>query len=216
MRRFIAMSCLILPVLAGAAAAEPSSRVAWTPQTLAFVKKGDAARGQTKAAACQACHSADAGNAGSPFPYLNAQLATYLYRQLQDYKAGGRPNPVMSGIAGTLSDQDMADIAQWYSQQPAVNTASQGDGGDIPRLVVDGDSKRLIPPCGICHGGSGQGEPVDTPRLSGQKASYLKETLLAYKAGQRHNDIYRRMRMMSERLSPAEIEVLGNYYGNLH
>lgn len=214
MRLLFAISALILSVSSAVASAEPSTQVAWTPKTLDLVRSGDAARGQTKAAAaCQSCHSADAANAGSPFPYLNGQLATYLYRQLQDYKAGGRPHPIMTGIAATLSEQDMADIAQWYSRQEPAKT---GAGGvSAPRLVVDGDSKRLIAPCGICHGGGGQGEPVDTPRLSSQKASYLKETLLAYKSGQRHNDIYRRMRIMAERLSGEEIETLANYYGSL-
>ncbi|MGY6213995.1 c-type cytochrome [Methylolobus aquaticus] len=213
MRTFIALAWLVLSGLSAVAAAEPSTRIAWTPQTLNLVKSGDPARGQTKAASCQSCHGADPANAATPFPYLNGQLATYLYRQLQDYKAGGRPHPIMTGIAAALSDQDMADIAQWYSRQEPVQMPE--GRGDVPRLVVDGDSKRLIAPCGICHGGHGQGEPVDTPRLSGQKASYLKETLLAYKSGQRHNDIYRRMRTMAERLSPEEIDVLANYYGGL-
>jgi cytochrome c553 len=200
----------------GEAAAEPSTRIAWTPKTLNFVKSGDAERGKAKAAACQGCHSADSANAGSTFPYLNGQLATYLYRQLQDYKGGGRPNPVMSGIAASLSDQDMADVAQWYSQQSAATPEAGASKSDsVPKLVVDGDSKRLIAPCGICHGSRGDGEPVDTPRLAGQKSVYLRETLLAYKSGQRHNDIYRRMRTMSERLSPAEIDALADYYGTL-
>ena len=214
MGRFLALGCLLLPALCGLAAAEPSTRVAWTPETLKIVKNGDAARGQTKAASCQGCHSTEGANSGTPFPYLNGQLATYLYRQLQDYKSGGRPHPVMTGIAAALGDQDMADIAQWYSQQEPAKSEGGAPGG-VPRLVVDGDSKRLIPPCGICHGGSGQGEPVDTPRLAGQKPSYLKETLLAYQSGLRHNDIYGRMRMMSQRLSQEEIEALANYYGNL-
>jgi cytochrome c553 len=214
MKRIAAITGLLALLSAVESVAEPSTRVAWTPKTLNFVKGGDAESGKTKAATCQGCHATDGANAGSTFPNLDGQLATYLYRQLQDYKNGGRPNPVMSGIAASLGDQDMADIAQWYSRQP-VAAPEPGSQGEVPKLVSDGDSKRLIAPCGICHGGSGQGEPVDTPRLSGQKSVYLRDTLLAYKSGQRHNDLYSRMRIMAQRLSPAEIDALASYYGHL-
>jgi len=196
--------------------AEPSTRIAWTPETLRFVSNGNAEKGKVLAESCQSCHSADGRNAVSEYPYLNGQLATYLYRQLHDYKDGGRPNGVMSGIAAGLSDQDMADLAQWYSgQPPRAPQTGQRSGAGTPSLVASGDSKRLIAPCGICHGWDGQGEPVDTPRLAGQKAAYLKQTLLAYQSGERHNDIYRRMRAMSERLSAEEIGALAEYYSRM-
>lgn len=202
---------VLMWVCGGNADAAPSSQVAWTPETLRLVKNGNAEKGQQLAAGCQACHSEEPANAGTPNPYLAAQLATYLYRQLHDYKDGSRQNAIMSGIAGGLSDQDMADIAQWYSQQKPAGSSSDAAAA-VPALVSAGDSKRLIPPCGICHGWEGQGEAVDTPRLAGQKASYLAQTLAAYQSGDRHNDIYRRMRAMSERLSQQEIKALADYY----
>ncbi len=207
-------SAVLLVLGVGVVGAAPSSQVAWTPETLNLVKDGNPERGKQLASSCQACHGDDAANAATPNPYLNAQLPTYLYRQLRDYKGGSRQHPVMSSIAAALSDQDMADIAQWYSRQAPIETKSDRDL-PAPTLVESGDSKRLIPPCGICHGWGGRGEPVDTPRLSGQKAEYLIQTLTAYRSGERHNDIYRRMRAMSERLSEEEVRTLAAYYANL-
>lgn len=211
---YVALTALLAcGVDAGAA---PSTRVAWTPETLQLVKNGNADRGKQLAQSCESCHTADSTNAATPNPYLNAQLPTYLYRQLHDYKDGSRQNPVMSGIAAGLSEQEMADIAQWYSRQkPAAPQSSSARSTGTPGLVSNGDSKRLIPPCGICHGWEGQGEPVDTPRLAGQKASYLSQVLAQYRSGARHNDIYRRMRAMSERLSEEEIRTLADYYGGM-
>lgn len=205
-----------LLVCSGNVDAEPSTKVAWTAETLRLVKSGNPEKGRQLAESCQACHSTDSANAGTANPYLSAQLATYLYRQLHDYKDGSRQNPVMTGIASGLSDQDMADIAQWYSQQkPVEPRPSSGKSSGTPSLVSKGDSKRLIPPCGICHGWEGQGEAVDTPRLAGQKAAYLSQVLAAYQSGERHNDIYRRMRAMSERLSTEEMEALAGYYASM-
>jgi len=207
-------SAVLLGLAAGAVVAAPASRVAWTPETLNLVKDGDPEKGKQLAASCQACHGDDAANAATANPYLNAQLPTYLYRQLRDYKDGSRQHPVMSSIAAALSDRDMADIAQWYSRQAPVEPKVDRDLA-APSLVESGDSKRLIPPCGICHGGGGRGEPVDTPRLAGQKAAYLVQTLGSYRSGERHNDIYRRMRAMSERLSEDEIRALSDYYSTM-
>jgi cytochrome c553 len=200
----------LLPVLSSPAAAEPSTRVAWTPEVLRTVRAGDAGKGMQLAEGCQACHGE---NRAAELPSLDGQLATYLYRQLRDYQDGSRQHPVMSAIASGLSEVDMVNLAAFYSTLPA--SGAKRDPRTAPDLVVRGDSKRLIPPCGICHGGKGQGEPVDTPRLAGQSQAYLRDTLLAYRSGQRHNDIYRRMRAMAERLSAEEIDELAAYYASL-
>lgn len=86
--------------------------VASTP---AFAK-GDAEAGKAKAAPCQACHAQD-GNAGidPQYPRLAGQYADYLARALHEYKDGGRKNPIMAGFAGTLSDQDIEDLAAYFS-----------------------------------------------------------------------------------------------------
>jgi len=157
---------------------------------------------------CTACH-----NPANPAPHLDGQLATYLYRQLQDFKGGSRQDPVMTALAAGLSDQDMADLAAWYARQQPF--AGSGGASDPTAIVAKGDGTRMEPPCAICHGGGGQGEPVDTPRLAGQKAAYLEKTLMDYKAGVRGNDVYHRMRLIAGKLSDQEIKQLAEYYGKL-
>jgi cytochrome c553 len=79
-------------------------------------------------------------------------------------------------------------------------------------MVEQGDGKRILPPCFVCHGGKGQGEKQDIPALAGQQADYFARTLLEYKIGQRHNDIYSRMRFIAQQLSEEEIKELAQYY----
>jgi cytochrome c553 len=77
------------------------------------------ADGKNKAAVCFACHGAD-GNAVDPqYPRLAGQYDEYLQHILHEYKDGQRNNPIMKGFVSTLSDQDIADIAAYYSSLPS-------------------------------------------------------------------------------------------------
>ena len=189
--------------------AEQSSQVAWTPATLTLVKKGNADKGKELAGTCAGCH-----NDGNPAPALEGQLPTYVFKQLLDYKNGSRKDPstAMNGLAATLSEQDAADVAAWYGKQAAK--PGKGGASDPTGIVATGDGKRMEPACASCHGSSGLGEKVDTPRLAGQKAEYLEKTLLAYKSGARANDIYSRMRLIGSKLSDQEIKQLAEFYAN--
>jgi cytochrome c553 len=204
-----------LLVFSGLALPGPSTHVAWTPATLALVRSGNAEKGGEIAQGCETCHAAKPENDKSEFPYLNGQVATYLFRQLQDYKRGNRSNEVMKSIAAGLSERDMADVAVYYSQQPLPATAVPVRFEAAESLVYRGDGKRILPPCAACHGAKGQGEPVDTPALAGQKASYLEQTLLAYQSGARANDLYQRMRLLAQQLGNDEIRELARYYAGL-
>lgn len=76
---------------------------------------GDAGRGEVKAQQCVACHGEKGITSNPQFPNLAGQNATYLEMQLNDFKSGKRNDPIMSPIAKTLSDQDIADLALYYS-----------------------------------------------------------------------------------------------------
>jgi len=82
---------------------------------------GNAEAGKAKAAqVCAACHSADGSKPTSPqYPVLAGQYYDYLVRVLKDYKSGKRSNPIMRGMASTLSPQDIEDVAAWFSAQPS-------------------------------------------------------------------------------------------------
>jgi len=79
---------------------------------------GDAASGKQKSQTCAACHGPDGNSpAGPDFPRLAGQYYDYLLKALLDYKSGARKNPIMGGQVGSLTSQDMADLAAFYSRQ---------------------------------------------------------------------------------------------------
>jgi len=209
MKTFIFFLALVAPSLV--VAGSPSS-IAWTPETLNFVKHGNADKGKELAQQCAGCHGEQGISQMPETPSLAGQLATYTYKELRDYAQDHRSHPIMTATAKGLSEQDSADLAVWFSTlKPA-----DGEGGKqlakAEKMVEDGDGKRILPPCFVCHGANGQGEKMDIPALAGQRADYLEKTLLEYKTGQRHNDIYSRMRLIAQQLSETEIKDLAQFY----
>jgi cytochrome c553 len=222
MKRMLLLLAFIAPV---AVNAEPASSVAWTPETLNLVKGGNLDKGKTLAESCKSCHGDQGqgmkeetrdGETLPSIPALAGQLATYTYKQLRDYAGGSRVHDQMTGIAKELSEQNAADLAVWFASLPKQENKSSGGNLDkAEKMVEDGDGKRILPPCFVCHGGKGQGEKQDIPALAGQHADYFARTLQDYKNGSRHNDIYSRMRLIAQQLTDEEIKELAQYYQQL-
>ncbi|MGD7036514.1 c-type cytochrome [Methylotuvimicrobium buryatense] len=212
------MNKMVVAALTGllvstAAQAEPASKVAWTPEQLNFVKKGSAAKGKELSATCTGCHGEQGVSQVPNYPSLAGQLATYTYKQLQDYKTGHRKHELMGSMVTGLSNQDMADLAVWFSTLPTPKP--QGSRQSLAKaefLVKKGDGKRTLPPCAVCHGVEGKGEKMDIPALAGQQADYFVQTLEAYQKDERRNDIFGRMRILSKQLTAEEIKELAQYY----
>jgi cytochrome c553 len=76
---------------------------------------GDAAAGRRKALQCQTCHGLDGLSKLPDAPHLAGQPEPYLVKSLNDYRKGIRKHEVMSIAAQPLSDQDVADLAAYYS-----------------------------------------------------------------------------------------------------
>lgn len=104
----------------GLAAVVIANLVAATPG--AALAGGDAAAGQAKSVACQACHISV--NAKSEIPHLVGQRAGYIRSQLKAFKAGDRKNDLMHAIAAQLSDADIDDQAAYWSGLPAGSDSS--------------------------------------------------------------------------------------------
>ena len=222
MKRMLLLLAFIAPVVV---CAKPSSQIAWTPELLNLVKKGNADKGKVLAESCKSCHG-DKGQGMKEetrddevlpaIPALAGQVATYTYKQLRDYLSGSRSHVQMTGVAKGLSEQDAADLAVWFSSLPrAENKSGSEKLARAEKMVEQGDGKRILPPCFVCHGSKGQGEKQDIPALAGQQANYFTRTLLDYKTGQRHNDVYSRMRLIVQQLSEDEIKELAQYYQQL-
>ena len=86
---------------------------------------GDANKGASKVSLCAGCHAIPGYRSSVPeiytIPMIGGQSAAYLVSALQAYKKGERKHPTMRGIAGSLSDQDMVDIAAYYAGQSAIS-----------------------------------------------------------------------------------------------
>ncbi len=78
---------------------------------------GDAAAGLEKSATCAACHGAQGVSPDPSNPILAGQYPSYLEYALKSYRSGARQNAIMAGFASQLSDQDIADLAAYFSSQ---------------------------------------------------------------------------------------------------
>ncbi len=209
------LSTMLFTVLTAASQAlwaTPSSQVVWDSATRALLASGDAEAGQTKAAGCAGCHGQEGVSPSPSYPHLAGQRAEYLFKQMKDYQDGSRgDSPLMQGLVAGLSEQDMADLAAFYAGKPLPAPDGTADAS-ADDLAMGVGGMRQIPPCATCHGRRGEGKIVDVPALAGQRASYLESTLRNYKSGKRANDIYSRMRRISEKLTDEEIKALAAYY----
>lgn len=171
------------------------------------------------ATACATCHGSDgAGNDAAGFPRLAGLNAIYLSKQLQDFKTGMRSNPIMNGVAGALSDEEIQTLADYFS---TLHTPASQVAADKPlleqgeKLASRGNWDQGVPACFRCHGDQAQGGGPAMPALAGQQQSYLQSQLQAFQDGQRHNDPVGLMGTIAGRLSEAEIQALSAYLASL-
>ncbi len=167
--------------------------------------------GQTKAAVCAACHAADGNSPVAIYPKLAGQSVGYIVKQLQEFKAGTRKDPVMAPMAAALSEQDMLEIASYFAAQKVV--VADLAGSDIgQKLYFGGHVKRKITACVACHGANGKGmNKAGFPTIAGQNEAYLKAQLMKFKNGERNNDYNTMMQSVASKLSASDIDELAKY-----
>jgi cytochrome c553 len=85
--------------------------------SVAAQAQGDAKAGEAKAAVCVACHGMQGNSTNPDWPNLAGQHAPYLVKQLQAFKAGTRKDPLMSGQAMMLSEEDMQNLSAYFAAQ---------------------------------------------------------------------------------------------------
>jgi len=166
-------------------------------------------RGATLALNCTMCHGAQ-GTSASNAPNLAGQYPEVVIKQLHDYKDGNRVNAVMQGLARSLSDADMRDLAAYYATLPKARTAPTTYTEDLPPLVRVGAPLRNIAPCIACHGGVDQ--KFGAPWIEGMPKDYLVAQLVAFKTGERRNDAEAQMRTMARTMSEREIDEVATFY----
>ena len=183
-----------------------------------LLAQGDAAAGQAKSALCGSCHGVDGNSLMAMNPKLAGQSVRYMVKQLQEFKSGARESAIMASMVLSLSDQDMEDIAAWYSsQQPTIQGANPESIELAERLYRGGNSEIAVAACSACHSPTGKGNaPAGFPLLSGQHAEYTLQQLKNFRSGARQNDGSAMMRTVVERLTDKELEALASYVSGLN
>jgi len=180
---------------------------------------GDIAAGETKSAVCMACHGPAGISANPEWPSLAGQHEQYIVKQLNNFKAQERHNDLMAPMATPLSEQDMADLAAYYSSQkagkPQKVEAEAVELGEA--LYRGGDGAAGIAACIGCHGPTGEGNPqAKFPSVAGQHATYTALQLKAFRGGVRTNDTGSMMRNITIRMTDAEIDAVSKYIAGLN
>ena len=181
----------------------------------------NAVAGEAKVAMCIGCHGIKGYQASFPeihkVPMIAGQGASSIVAALNAYKKGERKHPTMRAIAGSLTEQDMADVAAYYEQQgrPAVAIVlpeqPPAASADVAALLTKGA-------CSSCHGANFS-KPIDGsyPKLAGQHADYLYVALKAYKT-EGNAQVGRGNAIMGgqvKQFSNVELRAMANYIGAL-
>ncbi|MDO8905098.1 MAG: c-type cytochrome [Hydrogenophaga sp.] len=192
-------------------AAATFSAVALTAQAQGLT--GDVEAGKSKAEMCIGCHGIPGYQNSFPeihkVPKISGQSGSFIASSLAAYKKGDRKHPTMRGIAASLSDQDMADLAAFYASH-ADKTAPETPrtaSVEVAALIEKGA-------CASCHGANFS-TPIDPsyPKLGGQHADYLFVALKAYTV-EGNNFVGRSNGIMAgiaKQYSPAEMRAIAKY-----
>ncbi|MFW1678650.1 c-type cytochrome [Pontibacter sp. JAM-7] len=178
---------------------------------------GDKAAGKEKSAVCAACHAADGNSAIANFPKLAGQNDSYLIKQMQDIKSGSRQVVEMTGLLDNLTDQDLADIAAYFSSKTGtVGHAAKDLVAQGEKIYRAGIADKGVAACTACHAPTGQGNAqAGFPAVGGQHAAYIEKQLKAFRVNARNNDPQGMMRDIAAKLSDAEIKAVSSYIQGL-
>ncbi|MDV5170187.1 hypothetical protein [Photobacterium rosenbergii] len=150
--------------------------------------------------ACEACHSTNMVSQVPSYPILHGQKQGYLEKQLEAFRDGTRENPMMAGLVQNLSDSDITELAQHYSQQTFVKEAKQASdrrGADVRARCVS------------CHGLSGNTVNTEWPNLLGQNHDYIFNQLNKFASGERKSVI---MEQIANELTLEQRKQVALYY----
>lgn len=189
-----------------------------TSTSVIALAQGSAEAGQGKIAVCVACHGQSGNDSLLPnVPKLGGQGERYLLKQMQEIKSGIRAAPLMTGMLNTLNDQDLADVAAYFADQPLAQGAVEEDKRALgEKLYRAGIASIEVAACSACHSPNGKGNAsAGYPSLSGQDVNYTEVQLKAFRAGERTNDEANIMRDITARLSDKEIAALASYVAGL-
>jgi cytochrome c553 len=179
---------------------------------------GDAAAGQQKSAVCAGCHGADGNSVNPVWPNLAGQHPDYIVSQLKAFKSGARQDPVMAPMAMPLSDQDMEDVAAYFSAQELKGGEADAAKVSLGETIYrGGNSASGVSACAACHAPNGVGNPAaNFPALAGQHAAYVEKALADYRAGARaSSEASKMMHSVAGKMTDAEMAAVAQYVQGL-
>lgn len=157
---------------------------------------GDRDAGRQLAGQCRLCHGLD-GYAQIPIaPHIGGEPASYIRAQLTAFREGEREHEMMSIVAASLTDQQIADLAAWYAGHHA-SAELTADPAQAPALCVS------------CHGADGLHLFEDAPNLAGETNIYIDTQLKAFRNGKRVNEV---MTPIAAELTDEEIRAVADWY----
>lgn len=201
MVRFTVTLLVLMPLLAAAA--------------------GDPEAGEQKSAICSACHGQDGNSMVPAWPKIAGQHEEYLYRQTRMVREQTREVPEMYPLVMNLSDQDIADLAAYYTTQtisPGVADEALVELGG--QIYHGGNPESGVPACSACHGPAGNGIPgAHFPVVRAQHADYTASRLNRYRDGEANGDDDEFSKIMvgvAEHMTDEEINAVSSYIEGLH
>lgn len=165
---------------------------------------------------CAGCHNPDGNSVIAENPKIAGLNVKYIARQLEDFKAGKRENPIMSSIISMVDEKEFKPLAVYFSKQ--IRSPGTSDKADMlakgKQIFEEGVIGTGAPACGGCHGEDGSGSDK-FPRLNGQNPTYVVNQLLNFKSGARSNDPKAVMQTVAKRMNEEEINAVAEYMSTL-
>jgi cytochrome c553 len=177
-------------------------------------RSGDPVAGKSKSLLCQGCHGEDGNSLTALVPKLAGQNAGYIAKQVHNFQAGVRKHAIMNDLAVTVNDDDITDIAAYFSSLEKMKGQGSTNIQAGESLFLNGDASRHIIACVNCHGTNGKGlepNPAMIPVIGGQNKDYLSRQLVNFRDGDRSNSPDGVMNGITKSLTDAEIESLADY-----
>ena len=164
---------------------------------------------------CATCHGLD-GNSPSPkLPKLAGQTPTYLLLELKAFKDGHRTNTTMAPIVATLSEDDMANLASYFSgQKPSPGVVTKPELVALGKKIYLGENATGDAlSCDDCHGDNGVGSDK-YPRIGGQHVQYTLEQISLLATHVRKTEV-KGMRIAAEHLTSKEADAVAQYLASM-
>ena len=163
--------------------------------------------GERKHGICVSCHGIGGRSFKVHYPILAGQRASYIVRQLNDFKEGRRSDPIMDGIAAQLTEQDMRDLADFFASRGPYSGRFKPDSAKAAR----GRRMARSAHCADCHPAHADSGIGASPRIQGQHYDYLVKQLREFRDGLRTND-GGVMQGIAQSMSDADIDDLANFF----